>query len=206
MTQTLRKVGIAGVLLIVLGWLFWQSVQSSLSEPYVVSGSLVSDWQLGLRGPMQSGVGVLVFEPSDQLRAELFQQIFNRTMESMTSPAKAAMPIVLPDEYQSIRGTLSIEDLRAAAEDAGLGDVVPTPVCVGHIRRLPARQLYYALFAAPEVDRFRRELSRHGDGASFAPGPFALAVPLAASDGNFASWWPLQVTDADCQAPLELRD
>ena len=121
MTQTLRKVGIAGVLLIVLGWLFWQSVQSSLSEPYVVSGSLVSDWQLGLRGPMQSGVGVLVFEPSDQLRAELFQQIFNRTMESMTSPAKAAMPIVLPDEYQSIRGTLSIEDLRAAAEDAGLG-------------------------------------------------------------------------------------
>ena len=80
----LRKVGIVAVVGAVLGWLFWQSVQGSLSEPYVIERGLVAEWQLVLRGPMQPGVGVLVLQPTDLLRAELFSQIFGRTMESMT--------------------------------------------------------------------------------------------------------------------------
>lgn len=199
MNQTVQKLGVVAVALAVFGWLFWQSVQSSLSEPYVVNRNLVTSWQLVLRGPALSGGGLLVLQPNDQLRAELFQQIFSRTMESMMSPAEAAMPLVLHDEFRTLGESLTVEELQLAAEEAGLEDVVPIPVCIGHVRRPPAEQLYYALFAAPEIDRFRRDLMRaRGDGGSFA-----LAIPLAASDGNFASWWPLDVTDADCLAPLE---
>ena len=210
MGKTLRKVGVVVVLLVGLGWLFWQTVQDSLSEPYVIDPGLVAEWRLALRGPMQSGAGLLTLQPTDKLRAELFQQIFARTMESMTSPAEASMPIVLHSEYRDTLGTvLSPDDILKAAEEAGLSNVTPMPVCIGVVRAPVAggsRQLYFAFFDAPEVDRFRQDLARRyadGDGdSSFDPGDLALAVPIAASDGNFASWWPLEVAEPDCQAPL----
>ena len=211
MGKVLRKVGVAAVLLVVLGWLFWQTVQDSLSEPYVVDPGLVAEWRLALRSPMQSGAGLLTLLPPDQLRAELFHQVFTRTMESMTSPAEASMPIVLHSEYRDTLGTvLSPDDILEAAEETGLSNVTPMPVCIGVARKLVAgtpRQLYFALFDAPEVDRFRQDLARRyadGDGeTTFDPGELALAVPIAASDGNFAGWWPLKIhAETDCQAPL----
>ena len=211
MGKAVRKVGVVAVLLVVLGWLFWQTVQDSLSEPYVIDPGLVAEWRLALREPMQSGAGLLTLQPTDQLRAELFQQIFTRTMESMTSPAEASMPIVLHSEYRDTLGTvLSPDDILEAAEEAGLSDATPIPVCIGVARETGtggSRQLYFALFDVPEVDRFRQDLARQyadGDGErSFDPGELALAVPIAASDGNFASWWPLDVrAEPVCQAPL----
>jgi len=197
----LRKFGIIAVLGVVLGWLFWQSVQGSLSAPYVIDRGLVTEWKLVPRGPMQPGVGVLVLQPTDLLRAELFQQIFGRTMESMTSPAVAAIPVLLRAEYQSLPEGL----VEAMAQLAGLDRASPTPICIGHLRRPPTQQLYYALFSEPAVDQFRYGLSqREGSSPSLAE-PFPLVIPLAASDGNFASWWPLEVTEADCQAPLDVQ-
>lgn len=211
MGKSLRKAGVVALLLIVLGWLFWQTVQDSLSEPFVIEPGLVAEWRLALRGPMQSGAGLLTLQPTDQLRAELFQQIFTRTMESMTSPAEASMPIVLHSEYRDTLGTVfSPDDILAAAEEAGLSNVTPMPVCIGVAREAvvgASRQLYFAVFESPEVDRFRQGLARRyadSDGeTSFDHGELVLAVPIAASDGNFASWWPLDVrTETDCQAPL----
>jgi len=197
----LRKFGIIAVLGVVLGWLFWQSVQGSLSAPYVIDRGLVTEWKLVPRGPMQPGVGVLVLQPTDLLRAELFQQIFGRTMESMTSPAVAAIPVLLRAEYQSLPEGL----VEAMAQLAGLDRASPTPICIGHLRRPPTQQLYYALFSEPAVDQFRYGLSqREGSSPSLAE-PFPLVIPLAASDGNFASWWPLEITEADCQAPLDVQ-
>ena len=201
----LRKVGIVAVVGAVLGWLFWQSVQGSLSEPYVIERGLVAEWQLVLRGPMQPGVGVLVLQPTDLLRAELFSQIFGRTMESMTSPAVAAIPVLLHSEYQSVQEQLSLIELEVSAQEAGLDRALPTPICIGHLRRPPTHQLYYALFSAPEVDQFRQGLSQREGSASSLTESFPLVIPLAASDGNFSSWWPLDVSEADCQAPLEVQ-
>ncbi len=207
----MRKVGIAIVALAVLGWLFWRTVQSSLAEPYVIDAELVSEWTLALRGPMQPGAGLLVLQPSDQLRAELFQQIFTRTMESMTSPAVSAMPLVLHSEYRDALGSvLSPNEVLRTAEESGLSAVAPAPTCIGVVRREGSgttRQLYYALFDAPEVGRFRDALARRyaeaGGTGAFEPGGFPLVVPLAASDADFASWWPLDVSaETDCQAPL----
>ena len=206
----MRKAAITLAALAVLGGLFWWTVQSSLAEPYVVDSDLVSDWEVALRGGPVRGAGLLVLETADQLRAELFQQIFTRTMESMVSPPWASVPLVLNAEYaDSLRSALSPEDLLRAAEESGLSDAVPAPICIGVIRGEGAqstRQLYYAIFEAPEVGRFRETLARRyaeaGGTAAFEPGGFPLVMPLAASDGNFASWWPLDVSAADCLAPL----
>ena len=207
----MRKAAIAIVALPVLGWLFWWTVQSSLAEPYVIDVALVSEWTLALRGPMQPGAGLLVLQPSGQLRAELFQQIFNRTMESMTSPTVAAMPLVLHAEYRDALGSvLAPPDVLKVAEDSGVSTAAPAPVCIGVVRREGSgttRQLYYAIFYAPEIGRFRQALaSRYaeaGGTAAFEPGGFPLVVPIAASDADFASWWPLDVSaESDCLAPL----
>ena len=207
----MRKVAIVLVALVVLGWLFWRTVQSSLAAPYVVDAALVSEWTLALRGPLQPGAGLLVLQPSDQLRAQLFQQIFNRTMESMTSPTAAALPLVLHSEYRdSLGSVLTPPDVLETAEESGLSAATPAPVCIGVIRREGSgttRQLYYALFEASAVGRFREELAGRyeeaGGTGAFEPEGFPLVVPIAASDAGFASWWPLDVSsDNDCLAPL----
>ena len=207
----MRKAVIALVALAVLGWLFWRTVQSSLAEPYVIDAVMVSEWTLALRGPMQPGAGLLVLQPSDQLRAELFQQIFNRTMESMTSPTVAALPLVLQSEYRDALGSvLTPPDVLETAEQSGLAAATPAPVCIGVVRREgvgTTRQLYYALFEAPAVGRFRAALARRfataGGTGGFEPDGFPLVVPIAASDADFASWWPLDVTpETGCLAPL----
>ena len=205
----MRKAAIAVVALAVLGWLFWRSVQSTLAEPYAVDASLVSEWVLALRTPDLPGPGFVVLQPADQLRAALFNQIFNRTMESMTSPTVAAMPLLLHAEYRQVAAALTPGEVLQIAEEAGLRDAVPVPVCIGVVRRPGAgstRQLYYARFEAPGVARFRDALARRqgaaGGGESFAPGEFPPIVPLAASDAGFASWFPLDPDEVECLAPL----
>ena len=208
----MRKAVIAIVALAVLGWLFWQTVQSSLTEAYSVDADLASEWHLTLRD--RPGAGLLVLEASDQLRAELFQQIFTRTMESFVSPAGATVPLVLNAEFrESLGSALSPEDVLAVAEASGLSDTVPAPVCIGVVRgegAASSRQLYYAIFEAPDVGRFREALARRyaeaGGTAAFEPDGFPLVMPLAASDGDFASWWPLDISTAtDCLAPLVVQ-
>ena len=210
----MRKAVIALAGLAVLGWLFWQTVQSSLTEAYAVDAGLASEWNLALRDRPERDAGLLVLEASDQLRAELFQQIFTRTMESFMSPAGATVPLVLNAEYrESLGSVLSPQDLLQVAEASGLSDTVPAPVCIGVVRGEDAastRQLYYAIFEAPDVGRFREALARRyaeaGGAAAFEPDGFPLVMPLAASDGDFASWWPLDVSAAtDCQAPLVVQ-
>jgi hypothetical protein len=205
----MRKAGLAVVVLALLGWLFWRSVQSTLAEPYAVDSALVSEWMLALRAPDLPGPGFVVLQPPDQLRADLFNQIFNRTMESMTSPTVAAMPLLLHAEYRQSVAVLTPDEVLQVAEEAGLRDTVPAPVCIGVVRRPGAgstRQLYYARFEAPAVDRFRNALARRqgaaGGAPPFEPGEFPSIVPLAASDADFASWWPLDPAEVDCLAPL----
>ena len=205
----MRKAAIAVVALALLGWLFWRSVQSTLAEPYAVDAAFVSEWTLALRPPDLPGPGFVVLQPPDQLRAALFNQIFNRTMESMTSPTVAAMPLLLHAEYRQSVAVLTPDEVLRIAEEAGLRDEVPVPECIGVVRRPGAgstRQLYYARFEAPAVSRFRDALAGRqaaaGGAPRFEPGVFPPIVPLAASDADFSSWWPLDPDEIECLAPL----
>ena len=205
---------IAVLVLFVLGWLFWRSVQSSLSEPYVVKNELVSQWRLVFEEESSFGFGLISLQLQDQFRAELFQQIFMRTMESMRSPVVAAIPVVLQSEYRDVLSTaLSIERIRGLATEHNLSEVAPEPVCIGVMRRQVAgnsRQLYFAVFRSPEIVHFRAELGLQymmaGGARTFKDSPFSLVVPLAGSGGDFLDWWPMDVNlETDCQAPLEVE-
>ena len=210
----MKKALIAVVALLALSWLFWRSVQSSLSEPYVVRSELVSQWRLVFEEETPLGLGLISLRLPDQFRAELFQQIFSRTMESMRSPVVAAIPVVLQSEFREVLSSaLSMERIHTVATEYRLSDVKPEPVCIGVMRRHVAgnaRQLYFALFRSPEILHFRTELEREymlaGGVRMFKPSPFSLVVPLAGSGGNFLDWWPVDVNpETDCQAPLELQ-
>ena len=205
---------IAVLVLFVLGWLFWRSVQSSLSEPYVVKNELVSQWRLVFEEESSFGFGLISLQLQDQFRAELFQQIFMRTMESMRSPVVAAIPVVLQSEYRDVLSTaLSIERIRGLATEHDLSELAPEPVCIGVMRRQVAgnsRQLYFAVFRSPEIVHFRAELGLQymmaGGARTFKDSPFSLVVPLAGSGGDFLDWWPMDVNlETDCQAPLEVE-
>ena len=126
----------------------------------------------------------------------------------MTSPTVAAMPLLLHSEYRQSVSVLTPDEVLQVAEEAGFGAAVPAPVCIGVVRRPGAgstRQLYYARFDAPAAARFREALARRAaerGAPPFEPGVFPPIVPLAASDPDFASWWPLDPDEIECLAPL----
>ena len=206
-----RKVGLVAVGLVVLPWLFWQTVQDSVTEPYVIDPVDGSVWTLALADAPQPGAAMLVLRPPGQLTSRLFNQIFSRTMESMISPNDGGIPIVLQQEYRTaLQSVVAAEELLTLAAEAGLDRVRPDPICIG-VKRTPyagrSRQLYFGLFDLPAFGRFRTQLGRlsaeRNGGDAFDPDALVPVMPISGSDGDFASWWPLAVdAETDCQAPL----
>ena len=207
------KLGFVAVIVVVVPWLFLKTVRDALSEPYLIDEAALSGWTLVFTEPAQPAIALVALQPPGQLPAELFQQLFLRTMESMTAPRMATMPVVLQSEYLgSLHTVLSPEEILAVARQAGLEDAKLGPVCLG-VKREPdagrTRQLFFALFEAPAFSRFRLELARlyEARGGSDPFGPTALdpVLPIAASDAGFARWWPIEVNrDTDCQARFDV--
>ena len=206
-----RKVGLVVVGLVVLSWLFWWTVQSSVAEPYVIDPADGGVWTLALSEGGQPGASLLVLRPPAQFTSRLFNQIFSRTMESMSSPSRGGIPIVLQQEYRlGLQSVVSPQELLTLAAETGLEAVTPRPVCIG-VRRAPyagrSRQLYFGLFDLPAFGRFRTELgglsAGQDGGDAFVPEALVPVMPISGSDGDFASWWPLVVdAETDCVAPL----
>ena len=105
---------------------------------------------------------------------------------------------------------LSADELLDAARRSGLAAAQVEPVCMA-VKREPAagrtRQLYVAVFDAPAVRAFRQDVARlyadAGGTGTFDPMTLDPVLPIASSDANFLSWWPLDIDrEADCVAPL----
>ncbi len=213
-SRTWRKLGLITVFLVGLSWLFLRSVRETMSEPYDIDAATLSGWSLVLADPAQPTVALLALRPPTQMPAELFQQIFRRTMESLTTPGVPAMPTVLRAEYlTSLRSVLSPAEILDVARQTGLEQARLGPLCIG-LKREPqggrSRQLFFALFEAPAFDRFRNELARlyaeRGGTSPFDPAALRPILPLASSDSDFTRWWPLEVDqENDCRAPLTQR-
>lgn len=210
-TQTWVKIGLGAVAIAVLPWLFLKTVRDSIAEPYRVDEAALTGWTLALADPARPGFSALGLRPPPQLVPALFDQLFNRTMESMTSPGEPLLPIVLQSEFQSVLGAVfSPDQLLEVARDARLEQTRLEPVCMG-VKREPSagrsRQLYFVLFDAPEVAAFRQALGRaaaeRGGPGAFGATAFDLILPVAGSDPGFATWWPMTVDRrVDCQATL----
>jgi hypothetical protein len=188
------------------GFLFMRSVRTSRAEPYTVSAESLRGWRVELEVPSGPGSPVLVLRPPAKLAAGLFQQIFSRNMESLTSPANGGIPLLLGAEFErSFAGRVTPEALLAAAQAAVLDGTTVAPRCLGYRRvsdiNMP-HQLYFVLFEDAAVDRFRRHL-RTLAGSDFDPAAQSPVLIVAATDGHFERWLPLRAdAKVDCVAPI----
>ncbi len=209
--NTWLKAGLVALLIVGVPWLFLRTVRNTIAEPYVIDDASLSGWTLALAEMPPSSHALIALQPPGGLVPDLFQQIFHRTMESMTTPGRPAMPVVLQSEFvTALREVLAPEEILEAAWHAGLEEARFDPVCMA-VKREPAagrtRQLYFVVFEAPAFLRFRQALARlyvgRGGVELFDPAGFELVLPVASSDADFAGWWPLEVDRAtDCRAPL----
>ena len=211
-TGVLTKLGLGLVALVALPWLFLSTLEDTIAEPYQLGGASLASWTLVLNEPGRPGLSRLGLQPPSLLRARLFDQLFARAMESMTSPPDDLLPVVLEREYQrALADVLTGDEMLTAAQAAGLDRVTLVPVCMA-VKREPfagrTRQFFFVVFEAEAITSFRADLRRRvadrgGDAAALDAG-FLPVLPIAGSDAGFASWWPLDVDrDADCRAPVE---
>ncbi len=207
--QTLVKLAVGLAVLIVVPWLFLRTLQDTIAAPYPVEPESLSGWTLVLADPMRPAVWAVGLQPPALFRANLFDQLFDRTMASMTSPVDDVLPVVLASEVRGGPAAgLSPEAIRRAADEAGLERASLDPVCMAVKRETfsgRTREFFFVVFDVPEVAAFRRRLGEMTDGGAGADAlaPLDLILPIAGSDTAFAGWWPVVVDrEADCQAPV----
>ena len=207
--QTLVKIGVGLAVVIVVPWLFLRTLQDTIAAPYEVPADALSGWTLTLADPARPAVWAVGLQPPALFRAGLFDQLFDRTMASMTSPVDDVLPVVLASELRGGPAAgLSPEAIRRAAAEAGLEQARLQPVCMAVKRETFAgrtREFFFVVFEVPAVDAFRRRLGElASEPGANALGPLDLILPIAGSDTAFAGWWPVVVDrEVDCQAPVE---
>src|SRR5262245_43157672 len=82
-----------------VGALFMLSVRGARSQPYVVHREHLQRWPVALDPGERPTDALLAMRPPGALSREVFGQIFKRAMESLRSPARAEVPLILQDEY-----------------------------------------------------------------------------------------------------------
>lgn len=207
-SRLLLKAVVALTAIVVLGYLFVRSANDARAEPYTVPRAHLQGWTLELEPRAAPAEPMLVLRAPPQLVHGLFRQVFRRAMESMNMFSTAAIPLLLQGEYdRAFAGRVTPDALLSAARAAGLDGAAIEPRCMGY-RRLSepgsTRQLYFAIFDAPAVVRFRESLAtRLPAGAPFDPAAQSAVLPVSASGPAFDAWLPMRITpDADCMAPI----
>ena len=125
----------AGVLAMgAVAWLFVASLGRTNRSPYHVDAAGLSSWTL-IAGDAGEP-GVVALQAAQAMSGDLFRQIFQRTMQSLTAPLRPAIPLVLQGEYaDSLQGVMSVDNLMQIARLVGVQEARFDPVCVGVFRR-----------------------------------------------------------------------
>lgn len=212
--KLLIKIGIAALLVAGFLFLFLRSAQDVRSEAYVVDRATLAQWTLALETPQRPTSPILVVRPPQTFGSTLFDQVFQRMMESLRGSTGGGIPIVLRDEYELVlAGRYTPQTLLEAARAAGLDSADYSPVCVGTRRDSRpgvTRMVYFAVFDAPAIDAFRRRLAAELEGSPtaslFDPGSLSPILIIGSSDEAFDAWLPLRVDrDRDCVAPISVN-
>ena len=206
-SRLLVKMAIALAAIAVLGYLFMKSLETTRSEPYTVARAHLGKWTLVLEDAEGPNAPLLSARTDPELVASLFRQLFERAMESMSSPANSSIPIVLRGEFdRGLAGRMTPAELLAAARAAGLESASHEPRCLAH-RRISepgmTRQAYFAMVESPSIAGFRQQLARSGD-AAFDAAALTPVIFVGASDPAFHRWLPIRAEDADCVAPIQI--
>ena len=208
-SRVLLRITIALAASAVLGYLFVNSLETSRTEPYTVDRAHLGPWTLVLEPADGPTAPLLSARGGSELVASLFNQMFNRTMESMNRPAASSIPIVLHGEFdRGLAGRMKPDELLAAARAAGLESASHQPRCIAH-RRISepgsTRQAYFAIMDSPAIVAFRAQLASSGtadfDAASLTPVMF-----VGTSDPAGRRWLPIRAGEADCVAPIQISE
>ena len=208
------RIGVGLALLVVLGFLFLRTVRGTRAEPYSIAPGNLGPWTLTIVSGARPNEPMLLLRPPPELMSGLFDQLFKRAMESMGQPALPGIPLVLQGELtraQAGHPTLAPESVMAAAREAGLDSLSPKPICVAHRRTTTGgdrQQLYFAIFEAPAVGRFRQRLAAQWNDdvappAAFDPALVSPALIVAMVESSVERWLPLHADPkVDCVAPI----
>jgi hypothetical protein len=213
--KRLLKLTMAAIAVAVFGLVFVRSLKRTAAEPYVVSQAMMTQWELALAPPDDRNAAILSLRSPLNSARGLFDQIFQRSMQSLMAQDPPLVPVVLVSEFNvALRRVFSDVDLLNQAERLGLATASFTPVCLA-VRREQhdgrPRELFYILFDAPAFGRFRDELGRlfverGGERGTFDPTALSPMMMVASTDSDLASWMPLQADrDGDCRAPLAMQ-
>ncbi len=209
-TKTLFGLVVLGLLSV----LFLRTLRDTVTAPYLMRPEHLTGWQVVLDPPLGPGGPLLLLTPPRELPMELFQQVFDRTMESMNAPPSYGVTLLLRSEYQrDLAPFIAAAELEALAHEVGLANAAVEPRCLAVRRGRTAaepRGTYFVLFELPALRAFRERVAqllaeRGGDAAAFDRAGPAPALYLAATDGGFRAW-PVAGAAAEeqCVAPLEV--
>jgi hypothetical protein len=206
------KILVALVALAIFGFLFVRSARDSRANPYTFERAQLQGWTVALDPASGPSSPLLVLTPPPEFLSGLFHQVFSRAMESLSTPAPGAIPLLLKGEFdRAFAGHVTPEALLAAARTAGLESTTPQPRCMAY-RRVSnpdrTRQLYFVLFDAPPFERFREQIAAlldagAGGQVDYDPAALSPVLFIAASDTEFNHWLPMKADPAaDCVAPI----
>ena len=209
-TKTLLGLFVLGLLAV----LFMRTLRDTVTAPYLMRPEHVTGWQVALAPALGPDGPLLLLTPPHELPLELFQQVFDRTMESMNAPPAYGVTLLQRGEYQrDLAPLISPDELEALAHEAGLADAAVEPRCLAVRAGLTAaepRSTYFVVFGLPALRTFRERVAgllaeRGGDAAAFDPAALAPALYLAATDRGPRAW-PVAdgAIEERCVAPLEV--
>ncbi len=209
-TKTLLGLVVLGLLSV----LFMRTLRDTVSAPYRMRPEHVTGWQVVPDPPLGPAGPLLLLAPPHELPLELFQQVFERTMESMNAPPAYGVTLLLRSEYQrGLAPFIAVQELEALAEEVGLAEAAVEPRCLAVRRGLNTaepRSTYFVVFELPALRTFRERVARllaerGGDAGAFDPDDLAPALYLAATDEGPRTW-PVAdgAVEQQCVAPVTL--
>lgn len=206
----LIKLVIGLVALAVFGVLFISSVRNTGAAPYTMARSDLAGWTVALAPDAATSGVLLALWPPNGMARPLFSQLFSRSGLSLTGPNPVAMPLVLKSEYdRALASTLTPEALLAMARESGVEALQPKTVCMA-TRRVSepglTRELFFVRFEHASFAPFRQQVAARAAGPGFDAGSLSPVVIVAATDGAFSTWLPLEDDGPqDCLAPITLE-
>jgi len=202
-------VGVA--VLTLLGFLFASTLRDVAAEPYAVEAGNLRRWTVVVNQRPTPDGALLLLRPPTALPMGLFDQVFQRTMESFATPAAPGIPLVLQHEFdRSLAEALSSEELASLAREVGLENAALEPLCMAIHRTTGGREerLFFVLFALPEFAQFRSAVAelartRGGGDVPFDPDAATPALFVASSDARYLRYIPPRAElEGNCESPV----
>lgn len=207
-SRVLIRLVAAAAALAAIAFLFMRTLEDTRTEPYTIAPAHTDAWTLEVTPAAGDRAPMLSLRTRPELVSNLSRQVFQRMMESTSSPQHSFIPLVLQGEFdRALAGRMTRDDVVAAARAAGLETASHQLRCLAHRRESSGRsvqQVYFAVVDSPSITGFREQLER-ASGGGFEAAALTPVVVVANSEGSFERWLPIRASESDCVAPIRIE-